>query len=384
MRKLFKNIHLWLSVPFGLIMMLTCFSGAMLVFEKEVTQWMRPEVFNVEPQNRQTLPVDELVRRVSATLPDDVEVTGITVFPDARKAWQLPLSKPSRTSVYVNPYTGEVTGQSGRLPFFNTMFRLHRWLLDSRPTGNGVFWGKVVVGVSTLLFVFVLVSGVVVWWPRTLKALKNGLKLTWRRGWRRFCYGLHVAGGMYVCLLLLVMALTGLTWSFDWYRNGFYHLFGAEVKPGMGMGHGNAARQTARKSEGKHGSDSAHGDDRDADRLLHWQDVYEQVKQENPGAGQISIADGTASATVNRWGNTRGVNRYKFDARTGRLTGRTLYRELDSSGTIRGWIYSLHVGSWGGWLTRILWLVAALWGATLPLTGYYLWIKRLRRRTTRR
>ena len=45
-------------------------------------------------------------------------------------------------------------------------------------------------------------------------------------------------------------------------------------------------------------------------------------------------------------------------------------------GKIRGWIYSVHVGSWGGMLTRLLTFIAALIGATLPLTGYYLWIKR--------
>ena len=37
MKKIFRQIHLWLSVPFGLIISLICFSGAMLVFENEVT-----------------------------------------------------------------------------------------------------------------------------------------------------------------------------------------------------------------------------------------------------------------------------------------------------------------------------------------------------------
>lgn len=117
MRKLFRNIHLWLSVPFGLIIMLTCFSGAMLVFEKEMTEWARPEVFRVDPQGRQPLPVAEVVRRVSTTLPEDITVTGVTVFSDPAKAWQLPLSQPSRMSVYADPYTGDVTGCSERLPF---------------------------------------------------------------------------------------------------------------------------------------------------------------------------------------------------------------------------------------------------------------------------
>lgn len=379
MKKTVRNIHLWLSVPFGLIIMLTCFSGAMLVFEKEVTQWLRPEVFHVDPQGRQPLPMDEVVRRVSATLPADVQVTGVTVFPDKGKAWQLPLSKPSRASVYADPYTGEVTGRAERLPFFSTMFRLHRWLLDSRPSGDGVFWGKVVVGVSTLLFVFVLVSGVIIWWPRTRKALKNSLKIAVRKGWRRFWYGLHVAGGMYALLLLLVMALTGLTWSFSWYRTGFYSLFGVEVKPSMG--HGNAAMNASAKGgDGQRHGKKEHAGEGTFERYSHWQAVYDALAASHPGSREISIADGSASVTANRFGNVRGVDRYQFDPRTGRLTGRTLYRELDGSGKIRGWIYSVHVGSWGGLLTRILWFLAALLGTTLPLTGYYLWLKRIGRK----
>lgn len=379
MKKTVRNIHLWLSVPFGLIIMLTCFSGAMLVFEKEVTQWLRPEVFHVDPQGRQPLPMDEVVRRVSATLPIDVQVTGVTVFPDKGKAWQLPLSKPSRASVYVDPYTGEVTGSAERLPFFSTMFRLHRWLLDSRPSGDGVFWGKVVVGVSTLLFVFVLVSGVIIWWPRTRKALKNSLKIAVRKGWRRFWYGLHVAGGMYALLLLLVMALTGLTWSFSWYQTGFYTLFGVEMKPSMG--HGNAAMNASSKGgDGKRHGKKEHAGAGTFERYAHWQEVYDALAASHPGSREISIADGSASVTANRFGNVRGVDRYQFDPRTGRLTGSTLYQDLDGSGKIRGWIYSVHVGSWGGLLPRILWFLAALLGATLPLTGYYLWIKRIGRK----
>lgn len=380
MRKAFRNIHLWLSVPFGLIITLVCFSGAMLVFEKEVTQWVRPDVFRVDPQGSRPLPMDELVERVSATLPEDVAVTGITAFSDPGKAWQFSLSRPSRSSVCVNPYTGEVTGRSERLPFFDVMFRLHRWLLDSRPSGNGVFWGKLVVGVSTLLFVLVLASGVVVWWPRTRKALAGSLKIQVRKGWRCFWYGLHVAGGMYVLLLLLAMALTGLTWSFGWYRTGFYRFFGVEAQS-SGMGHGNAATAAGQKKDSKdgHGQKSFH-DERGGDRTAHWQDVYDRLLAENPGVAQITLADGTASIPANRYGNTRATDRYRFDPRTGELTGRTLYRDLDNSGKIRGWIYSVHVGSWGGTLTRLLWFLAALLGASLPLTGYYLWLKRLCRK----
>lgn len=137
--------------------------------------------------------------------------------------------------MYVDQYTGEVTGKYERAPFFNVMFRMHRWMLDSMKPDGGIFWGKIIVGTSTLMFVFVLISGVVIWWPRTRRALKNSLKIAASKGWRRFWYDLHVAGGMYTLVFLLAMSLTGLTWSFQWYRTGFYKVFGVEIQPARDM-----------------------------------------------------------------------------------------------------------------------------------------------------
>jgi uncharacterized iron-regulated membrane protein len=52
----------------------------------------------------------------------------------------------------------------------------------------------------------------------------------------------------------------------------------------------------------------------------------------------------------------------------------------DKASKVRAGIYKTHVGSWGGMLTRILTFLAVLIGATLPLTGYYLWLKRILRK----
>ena len=106
-----------------------------------------------------------------------------------------------------------------------------------------------IVGTATLMFVFVLISGIVIWWPRTKKVLKNSLKIVINKGWRRFCYDLHVAGGMYTLIFLLAMALTGLTWSFSWYRTGFYKVFGVETAQGGG-GHGAPAQTAAHGGDG--------------------------------------------------------------------------------------------------------------------------------------
>lgn len=397
MKKIFRKIHLWLSVPFGLIITLVCFSGAMLVFENEANEWFRRDLYYVETVKESPLPMDKLLEKVATTLPDSVAVTGVSISSDPGRAYQVSLSKPRRASLYVDQYTGEVKGKSERSGFFMFMFRMHRWLLDSMNPGNeGIFWGKMIVGVSTLLLVFVLISGIVIWWPRTRKALKNSLKITATKGWRRFWYDLHVAGGMYALIFLLAMALTGLTWSFPWYRTAFYKVFGVEVQQRAAQGHEQKsdaqkrntklAAHREKKREGndvRKGERSRRPENNHSDMysvtspFVYWQEIYDKLRRQNPEYKQISISSGTASVSFNRFGNQRASDRYSFNTDNGEFTETSLYQHQDKSGKIRGWIYSVHVGNWGGMFTRILTFIAALLGAALPLTGYYLWIKRL-------
>ena len=397
MKKIFRKIHLWLSVPFGLIITLVCFSGAMLVFENEVNEWFRRDLYYVETVKESPLSMDKLLEKVATTLPDSVSVTGVSISSDPGRAYQVSLSKPRRASLYVDQYTGEVKGKSERSGFFMFMFRMHRWLLDSMNPGNeGIFWGKMIVGVSTLLLVFVLISGIVIWWPRTRKALKNSLKITATKGWRRFWYDLHVAGGMYALIFLLAMALTGLTWSFPWYRTAFYKVFGVEVQQRAAQGHEQKsdaqkrdtklAAHREKKREGnevRKGERSGRPENNHSDMysvtspFVYWQEIYDKLRHQNPEYKQISISSGTASVSFNRFGNQRASDRYSFNTDNGEFTETSLYQHQDKSGKIRGWIYSVHVGNWGGMFTRILTFIAALLGAALPLTGYYLWIKRL-------
>ncbi len=344
MKKVFRKIHLWLSVPFGLLITLICFSGAMLVFETEVMELCHRDLYYVEKVGPAPLPMGKVAEKVAATLPDSVSVTG-------------------------------VTASSG-------------WLLDSMKPDGGIFWGKMIVGTATLMFVFVLISGIVIWWPRTKKALKNSLKIVSGKGWRRFCYDLHVAGGMYTLVLLLVMALTGLSWSFSWYRTGFYKVFGVETTQGGG-GHGASAQTAAQGGERAQGRSGGRpgGEHRERNSFspfTSWQKVYEELKELNPDYKQITVFKGSATVSFNRLGNQRAADRYTFNPRSGEITGATLYKDADASGKIRGWIFSVHVGSWGGLTTRILSFLAALVGASLPLTGYYLWIRRLIRKGSRK
>lgn len=364
--KLFRKIHLWLSVPFGLIITLICFSGAMLVFEPEITRILRNDVYHVSSSQGNPMPMEELMETVEEMLPDSVSITGVTVFNDKDRTYQINLSKPRRASIFIDQYSGRITGKYERIAFFSTMFRLHRWLLDStNPHGGGVKVGKILVGISTLVFVVTLITGIVIWWPRVCKNLRHGLSISVKNGWCGFWKSLHVAGGVYVMLLLMAMSLTGLTWSFEWYRKVFYAVCGVEYSP--------QNRASAEKNQ----KTSKHSD------FYYWQQIYDNLKVQNPTATRITIGLETASVSLGDKGNGIASDRYKFSSYSGEITAMTKYADFAPADRLRGWIYSVHTGTFGGIGTRILWFLGAIFGASLPLTGYYIWICHIHRRKTR-
>lgn len=388
--KFFRKIHLWLSVPFGIIITLVCFSGAMLIFEPEITRAVKNDVYYVTEVKDSALPMGELMETVKATLPDSVSITGVTVFSDNSRTYQVNLSKPRRASLFIDQYSGQITGKYERIGFFSTMFKLHRWLLDSaNPHGDGVKIGKTLVGISTLIFVIALITGVIIWWPRARKGLLHSLSISFSNGWNGFWKGLHVAGGMYALIFVLAMALTGLTWSFDWYRSAFYAVCGVEHTPRnfsqatTKTDADKGGRHEGRGGEGRRGGDNQGGHGRGEGRrhseFGRWQQVYDEIKAQNPDAPQITIAPESATVTLSNSGNSRASDRYEFNRRSGEITPSTKYADTVEADKLRGWIYSIHTGSLGGMFTRILWLL----GASLPLTGYYIWIKHLMRNKTK-
>lgn len=377
MKKIFRKIHLWLSVPFGIFITLICFSGAMMVFEKEITEFLEPELYFVDSKGNAPIPLDSLMRTVAASLPDSVSVTGVTVPASPGRAYQVSLSKPRRASVYVDQYTGDIKGSSSRLPFFDTMFHLHRWLMGASQSKNGgMSAGKLIVGLSTSALVLILLTGILMWLTNRNKPLAKSLTVSFTKGWPKFFHDIHVAGGIYVTVFLLAIALTGLNWSFKWYRNGFFSLFGADTQ---------ATRTEASRGGSGRGDRSDSGrSDRPSHRetlpFAHWQEVHDALAAEFPDCRQITISEGSAGVVPAGRRSMRATDTYSFDRRTGEIRGCEPYSSKDRSVKLQGVIYTVHTGSWGGLVTRILNFLAALLGATLPLTGYYLWIRRLLRK----
>lgn len=383
MRKLFAKVHLWLSIPFGIIIAIVCLTGAILVFEAEILELCYPSRYFVKEIKGEPLPPATLIDMGQQQLPDSIKINGLRVTSDPKRTYQLVLPG-KKAAAFIDPYTGQVTGVDNGQGFFMQMMRLHRWLMDSYKRDGSFALGKAVVGYSTLALALILISGLVIWYPRNKKVLKNRLKIKTKSGWYRFFYDLHVSGGFYATLLLLALTLTGLTWSFGWYRNTFYAVFGVETSASPTHAPAPSATKGSSDTKGSHeknASERGQGErggraERAKSNYVHWAEVLSSLQNLYPAYNAITLQEGTATVSTAYYGNTRGSDRYTFDPSTGRITNVQLYKDLPASGKIRGWIYSVHAGTWGGMLTKILSCLVSLLGGVFAITGYYFWLKK--------
>ena len=217
--------------------------------------------------------------------------------------------------------------EEGIDPFYKAVKQLHRWLfmVPNNPHG-GLSVGRLIMAVSSMCMALVLLTGVVVWWPKSKKMLKSRLKVSTNKGFRRFVYDTHVSLGIYAFVFLFLMAITGPVFSFGWYRQGMSKLFGQdaekmETKMPKGDGKQAATKQNA----------FAHDN---TDR------VKEHAQRQEGGAPET-----------------------KKDGDGKKPGGKKLFK-------------SLHTGKWAGWFSRVLYALAALVGGFLPISGYYLWWKK--------
>lgn len=227
--------------------------------------------------------------------------------------------------------------------------------------------GKLIVGVSTIAMTVILISGLVIWIPRTRKALKNRLTVACGKGVRRLMYDSHVALGFYATIFLLLMALTGPTWSFGWYKEAAYTLLGAEPQ---------TSNQQSGHSHGYTDKKESSNTERKQDNTIAYDVVLKEIQDIYTDYNYIKLSKNEATVSLNKFGYKYKSDKVKFNPKTGVITSVKKFEENTVRQNLKWLIYSLHVGTWGGPVTKILYFLAALIGATLPLTGYYLWMKK--------
>lgn len=362
------QIHWLLGISAGLVLALMGLTGALYSFSDELIHAIDPEVTRVEPNGRSMLPIPALLAQIQK---DHPYVSSLTLSTDPREAARVGFMQPLAGTdqkkfelQYLNPYTGQLLGKPASEEGFRTVLKLHRNLLLDVP-------GKAITGFSTMVFLFLLVSGVYLRWPKTRPLhWRSWLSLDMRSSGRSFYSNLHAVAGSWLWLAYLVFALSGLSWSYTWVHKGLEELLAAP-KP--------EAISVPEKPKAQSALNSApHSETVDLERAWKtFQDTapaYRKMILLLPSGPQkplqiLYLSTDAAHPYAN--------NRMLIDANSGALQQHELYADKSPGEKLLASLYALHSGAYFGTAGRLLMLLAS---ALLPLFAATGWIMYLRRR----
>jgi uncharacterized iron-regulated membrane protein len=244
-----------------------------------------------------------------------------------------------------------------RETFFFTMFALHRGMVAGAV-------GKMIVGVSTLFFLFIIGTGIVLWWPATGKVLRQRLSVKWDASWKRLNHDLHIVLGFYSALFLFVFAFTGLAWSFEWFNQGIFTLTNSEMK----------------------GPEPPKSVAATVDTRLTYDAAYAIARQQMPTAENVNIQLAKDSSEAVRVvmlpanaPHESANDELYLDQYTGQVLGKLAFEDRNLGQRVRRSFKPVHTGSIFGMPSKIIALIVCVLGVTFPITGVILWLNRLKK-----
>ena len=349
--------------------MVTCFTGAVLVYEKELQQAIYPERYFVK-ESGEIISPDSLTSLVTIQKPDAV-INSIKLYKDARRTAEISINitakkiqKPEgkvegeKLTVFVNPYTGQlIEFYNYKKSFFYFTMDLHRWML----AGD---MGKMVVGVATFLFLFILITGIVLWWPRNKAILKQRLKIKSTAGFKRLNHDYHIVLGFYSAIFLFVLAFTGLAWSFKWFNNGIYYVTNSSMEK---------AKPILSKPIADNKTTLAFALEQVA--ALEKEAIYYNISLPKDSVESISINVLSANAA-----HESASDNYIIDAYTGNVLAVKKFKNKNLGARVRSAFKPVHTASIFGWPSKLIGFLVCLLGTFFPASGIIMWWNRTRKK----
>lgn len=267
---------------------------------------------------------------------------------------------------YLNPYTGNIQNlRNMNNDFFRVVLMGHFYLWLPPELGQPI------VASATLIFVVMMISGIILWWPKNKAAAKQRFSIKWSARWRRKNYDLHNVLGFYATWVCIILALTGLVWGFEWFANGLYSATGGKNS----LVYQEPVSDTTNK-------------------IVHARPamdiVWDKMKANYPDAESIEVhapvsGSSPVAANANPEVGTYWQADYVFyDQYTLKeLPATSIYGKLDKASGADKLLrmnYDIHTGAILGITGKILAFFASLIAASLPITGFYIWMGRRKKK----
>ncbi|MEK1940907.1 MAG: sulfite reductase flavoprotein subunit alpha [Pseudomonas sp.] len=377
-KKALFQLHWFFGITAGLVLALMGTTGALYSFQEEISTALNPDILQIQVRDSGVLPPAQLAEKIQTAA--GMPISGLRVFTQENKASQvffMPKPGERRGPMrYFDPYTGELLGEPSGKAFFDLMFQLHRFL------AMGEF-GKQITGACTLMLLFFCLSGLYLRWPRNALSWRTWLTFDWAKKGRAFNWDLHAVAGTWCLVFYLLAAVTGLTWSYQWFNQGLAYVLTDSANGGREGGKGGG------RGEGGKGGERRGPPPQAAEPVaINYDALWASVtKVAGPQLAAYNIRspqDAKQPVFVNYLlsdsPHERAVNEILIDAKTGEVRKQNLYAEKPLGAQLYASIYALHVGSYFGLTGRILITAASV---TMPLffiTGWLLYLDRRRKK----
>ncbi|MCX2745128.1 PepSY-associated TM helix domain-containing protein [Mangrovivirga sp. M17] len=362
-KKVVRKIHLWLGFITGPIVFIVALTGCLYAFQEEIQDLTQPYRF-IENSDQNKLEPSKLQEIVKEKYPEK-SLHALMYYNQNRSAKAIFYSNENEYYffVYLNPYTGEIIHVKDELSSF---FRI---VLD----GHFYLWlpheiGQPLVASATLIFLLIVVSGLILWWPKNKKASSQRFKIKFKGKWKRTNFDLHTVLGFYVSVFATLFAITGLIWGFQWFRDMVY----------TGISGGDKFENYSQPLSGTN-----HETDNNKPSI---DTVWEIMKKEYPRAEWIEIHPPhdsltTIAANANPDASTYWKMDYRYfdqysleEKEVDHIWNR--YNKSSTADLIMRLNYDVHVGAIGGIPGKFLAFIFSLIIASMPVTGLLIWYGR--------
>jgi uncharacterized iron-regulated membrane protein len=365
-----REIHLWLGLTSGLIVFVVAITGAIYVFSEDIKYFTHQDRRIIEvPIHTEKLPISKLLNIAEGVFNNEYTPQNIVIPNFSNQTVRFIFQQTNKEAfgytnyvkfhktVYINPYNAKIVKiENSKWEFFSIVLSIHMNLF----LGHNLI-SSVIIQTSVWIFVFMLLSGLILWWPKKKNQRKISLSFKWKETtrWKRKNYDLHKILGFYFVLLALISALTGLLWaskSFDktvkWVANG------GEV----------IQRELLPKPKLK------------AKSLSPVDDIYNHAQSQNPETRYFLIRKHPnikvpymVRSYIDEVVNFTRIEMF-YDRDTAELLSKKTFADKNNGDKVQAINYDLHVGSIGGWPTKILTFIMSLVIASLPITGFLIWL----------
>lgn len=355
-KKLMRKIHLWLALPSAIILFIVFITGSIFTYTDELLNLYHSPYSKVSIGEKM-IPVEDIIKELEIAYPR-TKAASLIVKNNPESSYRFLMFNKTKglSNVFVNPYTGEILGESRAHQFFYTVAHLHGELLLGKV-------GEWIVKIATIIMLILVITGFIVWYPKKLtpKNRKNFFALNLKKKFRLTAHNHHSVLGFYFTAIMLLLVITGIIMAFHPLSDGIAKAIGG----------------------GKSGVVSDYINSKNRVPLLN---IIEKMEQKK-GVEEMRIALMTRNDNgITRIiaGNFIGILTYNGDVFfVDKVTGKEIQDTKERANIeAENLIMELHTGKWMGWFGKFVTFFSGVAGAYLIITGIVIWWNKVFRKKT--